>query len=171
MNDKKKIDWQKILPDLQKGIEKKEKKLFLDEEIELEKQDLLKLDSLKKHISKVLLWTKQQNDRKIESNLYSPNKKFKEIVLKIELLPYQFATRSNDIHENGKPWRHDGSQVKFKLKMPHDKLEIFSPFGEFIQSFSVSSNGEVTIKGLKADVYYLYLRGRRITDMEFGEKK
>ena len=142
----------------------------MNEGAELDKQDLQKLESLKKNLSKALIYEIEQNGRKVKSKTYNSIKEIKEIILNIEIVPYQFATRSNDIHENGKPWRHDGSQVKFQLQIPHDKLEIFSSKGEFIQSFPVSPTGEVKIKNLEAGVYYLYLRGRRITDMEFGEK-
>jgi len=50
--------------------------------------------------------------------------------------------------------------------MPHDKLEIYSTRGEYLCSYPVQSTGEVKIDDLEAGVYLLYLRGRRIVEME-----
>ena len=164
-----KIDWDKIIPELQEEFERKEKLSFLNEQTKFEHEDQQKLESLKQNISKVIFDEIKQNVLQSRSKSYTAIKKIKEIILNIEILPYQYATRSGDVHEFGKPWNHDGNQVKFKLRIPHDNLEIFSSKGEFLQSFPVSPTGEVKIENLDSGVYYLYLRGRRITDMEFGE--
>ena len=68
-----------------------------------------------------------------------------------------------------KPRRYENSQVKLNPQIPYDKLEIFSTKGEFLQSFPVSPTGEIKIDNLESGVYYLYLRGRKITGMEHGE--
>lgn len=66
----------------------------------------------------------------------------------------------------GRPWRHDGGTVTFKLQMPHDKLEIYSTRDEYLCSYLVQGAGEVRIDDLEAGVYLPYLQGRRIVEME-----
>ena len=69
----------------------------------------------------------------------------KQIVLNLEIIPFQFATRSNAVEQFGRSWRHDGGTVTFKLQIPHDKLEIYSTRGEYLCSYPVQSTGEVKI--------------------------
>lgn len=166
----RKVDWGKILPEMQKEMDSNELKSFLENQQNIDEKDLKKIKSLYRKISSSVMKETAQKVREYKSQPFKPVKKIKEIILNLEVLPFEFATRTNDVLEVGKPWRHDGSEIKFKLQIPHDKLELYSPKGEFLQSFPVSFSGEVKVENLDAGVYYLYLRGRKIVGMQFEGK-
>lgn len=89
----------------------------------------------------------------------------REIVIHAELLPFRFATRSAEVLDDGAPWRHDGGDVRFQISQTHDELELYTPEGEFVKSYAVSSDGQVRIPDLDKGVYILYLRGRKISSL------
>lgn len=158
-----KVDWDKLLPELQKQLDEEGKAELNKAQLDLDQVDLDRLQTLQTRISKNLYNEIKNTLSKIKNQSLQ---KAKQIVLNLEILPFQFATRSNVVEQFGRPWRHDGGPVTFKLQMPHDKLEIYSTKGEFLCSYPVQSTGEVKIDDLEAGVYLLYLQGRRITEME-----
>lgn len=161
-NTIKKSRWEKVFLTIQNEFEKWGGKMFPNNQTPLNKNEQM-------HIQKL--------HDKIKNNIYSEigstveNKTktlpgIKEIILYLEVVPFQFSTRSNPLEELGKPWRHDGGKVMFSLQIPHDRLEIFSLKGEFIRSFPVLPSGEVEIDQLDPGLYLLYLRGRKIASMQ-----
>lgn len=91
----------------------------------------------------------------------------KTIILQCELLPFSSPTRKNDIQENGLPWRCDGEPVTFSLQHAHDELQVFTLNGEYVTGFPVEPDGRVMVRDLPADIYILYLHGRRIAALNF----
>ena len=159
----KKIDWDKLLPELQKQLDEQGKDELKKVELDLDQADLHHLQSLQTRISKNLYHEIKNTLSKIK---HQSLQQAKQIVLNLEIIPFQLATRSNAVEQFGRPWRHDGGTVTFKLQMPHDQLEIFSTKGEYLCSYPVQSTGEVKIDDLDAGVYLLYLQGRKIVEME-----
>ena len=159
----KKIDWDKLVPELQKQLDEGAKDELNKTDLDLDQADLDRLQSLQTRISKNLYNEIKNTLSKIKGKSL---KQAKQIVLNLEILPFQLATRSNAIEQFGRPWRHDGGTVTFKLQMPHDQLEIYSTKGEYLCSYLVQSTGEVKIDDLEAGVYLLYLQGRKIVEME-----
>jgi|GEM_PF-3223654 len=96
----------------------------------------------------------------------TPSPSVRQIRLDLEILPFEFASRSPDPVENGRLWQHVGDDVIFQLCIPHDKLDIYSVDGTYIKSYPITSSGHVKIKGLEVGVYRLFLYGRKICDME-----
>jgi len=158
-----KIDWDKLLPELQKQLDEQGKDELKKAQLDLDQADLDRLQSLQTRISKNLYNEIKNTLDKIKNQSLL---QAKQIVLNLEILPFQLATRSNAAEQFGRPWRHDGGSVTFKLQMPHDKLEIYSTKGEYLCSYPVQSAGEVKMDDLEAGVYLLYLQGRRIVEME-----
>jgi len=169
MNSKKsnhhQIDWGKLLPALQKQLDEAGRNELNQVPLDLDRIDLDRLQTLQTKISQNLYHQIMKAISKIKKQSIE---QAKQIVLNLEVVPFRFATRSDPVEQLGRPWRHDGGPVTFKLKMPHDKLEIYSPRGEFLCSYPVQSTGEVKIFNLEAGVYVLYLQGRKITEMEIG---
>lgn len=165
----KQVNWKKLGAELQQELDRVAIHQFQQEPKELTERDLATIKSLKQRLNREIYREIESRIEKVRQQVFSPLEKIKEIILNLEIVPFQFATRSADISESGKPWRHDGGAVKFKLRIPHDKLEIYSPRGEFLCSYPVQPNGEVQIDDLAAGVYLLYLRGRKIVDMELEE--
>lgn len=167
MNKKKtnhnKIAWNKLLPELQNQMDEGAKDELNKAQLDLDQADMDRLQSLQTRISKTLYNEIKNKLSKIKKQSVQQTK---HIALNLEILPFQLATRSNAAEQFGRPWRHDGGTVTFKLQMPHDKLEIFSTKGEYLCSYPVQSTGEVKIDDLEAGVYLLYLQGRRIVEME-----
>ena len=158
-----KIDWDKLLPELQNLLDEQAKDELNKAQLDVDQADLNRLQSLQTNISKNLYHEIKKAVTKIKKQSLQ---QAKQIVLNLEIIPFQFATRSNAVEQFGRPWRHDGGTVTFKLRMPHDKLEIYSTKGEFLGSYPVQSTGEVKIDDLEAGVYLIYLQGRKITEME-----
>lgn len=167
MNKKKsnhnKIAWNKLLPELQKQLDEGAKDELNKAQLDLDQVDLDRLQSLQTRISKSLHLEIKKAVSKIKGK---SQHQAKQIVLNLEILPFQLATRSTAIDQFGRPWRHDGGTVTFKLQIPHDKLEIYSTKGEYLCSYPVQSTGEVKIDDLEAGIYLLYLKGRKIVEME-----
>jgi len=159
----KKIDWDKLLPELQKQLDERAKNELNKAQLDLDQADLDRLQSLQTRISKNLYHEIKKTVSKIKKQ---SQHQAKQIVLNLELIPFQLATRSNAAEQFGRPWRHDGGTVTFKLQIPHDKLEIYSTRGEYLCSYPVQSTGEVKIDDLEAGIYLLYLQGRKIVEME-----
>lgn len=165
-----KINWKKMTKELQQELDQAALNQLLQAPTDLDEKDLTKIEAIKQRLSQAVYQELESLMTKPQPDILNPIKKIKEIILNLEILPFQFATRTTDIKETGKPWRHDGGEVKFKLRMPHDKLEIYSTTGEFLCSYPVQSNGEILINNLEPGVYLLYLRGRKIVDMDLGEE-
>lgn len=159
----KKIDWDKLVPELQKQLDEQGRAELNKVQLDLDQAELDHLQSLQTRISKNLYTEIKQAVSKIKKQSLQ---QAKQIVLNLEIVPFQLATRSNAIEQFGRPWRHDGGSVTFKLQMPHDQLEIYSTKGEYLCSYPVQSTGEVKVDDLAAGVYLLYLQGRRITEMQ-----
>jgi len=132
----------------------------------LSEEELKRLESIKHEFSRKLISIIEKQIPKPKKSAAQQLAKIKEIILNVEILPFQLATRSTDVLQHGALWRHDGNPVRFKIQVPHDKLEIYSPRGEFITSFPISRDGKVEVNDLEAGVYCLYLRGRRVVGME-----
>ena len=90
----------------------------------------------------------------------------KHIAMDLEILPFEFTCRSSDPAETGRVWRHTGGKVEFELRMPHDKLDIYTSQGEYIRSYPILHSGKVEIDDLEPGVYVLSLYGRKIRDLE-----
>jgi hypothetical protein len=159
----KKIAWDKLVPELQKQLDEEGKDQLKKAELDLDQADLDHLQSLQTRISKNLY---HEIKKAVSIIKRQSLQQAKQIVLNLEIIPFQLATRSTAIEQFGRPWRHDGGSVTFKLQMPHDKLEIYSTRGEYLCSYPVQSTGEVKIDDLEAGVYLIYLQGRKITEME-----
>ena len=159
------IDWKRMLPELQRELDKVGLNLFSEESTPLNEDDFYRIKRLENRLLNSLYIELQQKIHKFKA------KSIKNIILDVEVLPFQLATRSNDITKFGKPWEHDGSEVNFKLQSPHDKLEIYSPKGEFLCSYPVQVSGEIKIDDLEPGVYLLYLRGRKIKSMVVNKEQ
>ncbi|MCI0516065.1 hypothetical protein L0128_22870 [candidate division KSB1 bacterium] len=165
------IAWMKLSQELQHELNREVFKIFTKEPTGLSENDLEKINALKQRLTREIYQELESQTCKARTDLFRPLKKIKAIILDLEILPFQFATRTTDIIDHGKSWRHDGGRVRFKLEIPHDKLEIYSPRGEFLCSYPVQVNGEVQIDDLAAGVYVLYLRGRKIVNFEFAPEE
>jgi len=163
-NRNKKVSLERISAELTKFINELE--FFDDDKAQLSEEENERLASIKEQLSNKLIKMIRNAHAESKQEAAQKFRKVKEIILNVEILPFQLATRSTDVLQHGTLWRHDGGQVRFKIQIPHDKLEIYSPKGEFITSFPVSQDGEAEIKDLEAGVYCVYLRGRRVVGME-----
>jgi hypothetical protein len=157
------IDLDNLQAALQKELDLTAKEELKNIEIDLVPADLMRLKSLENKIEKNLYDIIKQSLEKLDTFV---EQKTKEIILNLEPVPFQFGTRANPVKEFGRPWRHDGGPVTFKLRMPHEKLEVYSTRGEFLCEYPVQNADEVHIDDLKPGVYILYLPGRKITEME-----
>ncbi len=165
MNKKdRKISLDRIIKELNEFIDDVESSL--EGEKQLSEDELKRLESIKREFSQKLLSTIEKQTKEKKKSVAESLAKIKEIVLNVEILPFRLATRSDDVLQHGALWRHDGNSVRFKIQIPHDKLEIYSPKGEFITSFPISQDGKVEIDDLEAGVYCIYLRGRRVVGLE-----
>jgi len=161
----------KLISELQKELDGLGTKLFMQQSNEVSREHKKRLNKLQIRINNLVFDEIGKEITRSKTKVREKLNKAKEIILNLEIIPFQFATRSTPVEELGKPWVHDGSQVKFKLQTPHDKLEIYSPKGEFLCSYPVQNTGEITIDDLEAGVYLLYMRGRKITSMEVNTQQ
>lgn len=167
--NQKKIQWQKLLDLLSSAIHERELKLFRNKP-GLHSDDYQQIEAVRRKIRQSMLaeisalTAEERSAQRIDSQAG-----LKKILLELEIVPFRPATRATMIDEDGKTWRHDGGSVSFKLAIPHDKLEIYSPDGEFIAHYPVDRDGQVSIEDLEPGVYILYLRGRRILTMKKGD--
>ncbi|MFZ5515492.1 MAG: hypothetical protein ACOY90_02565 [Candidatus Zhuqueibacterota bacterium] len=158
----------KLISELQKELDRLGLKDFLQQNRELNRENKRQLNKLQLKIKNLVFEEIGKEVVKRKTHVRDTLTKAKEIILSLEIVPFQFATRSTPVEELGKPWVHDGGRVTFKLQTIHDKLEIYSPKGEFLCSYPVLPGGEIKIDDLDAGVYVLYLRGRKIANMEVG---
>ena len=163
-NRNKKVSLERISAELTKFINELE--FFDDDKAQLSEEENERLASIKEQLSNKLIKMIRNAHAESKQEAAQKFRKVKEIILNVEILPFQLATRSTDVLQHGTLWRHDGGQVRFKIQIPHDKLEIYSPKGEFVTSFPVSQDGNVEVQNLEAGVYCVYLRGRRVVGME-----
>jgi len=119
--------------------------------------DMKMIESLKQSTRKIIY------DEALNYQNSTDMERPREIEIEAEFVPYRFATRSNEVLQDGKPWRHDGGEVSFYISQAHDQLELYTPQGEFVKSYPVAADGSVTIPDLGKGVYLLYLRGRKIS--------
>lgn len=160
-----------LISELQKELDRMGLKDFMQQNRELNRENKKQLNKLQSKIKNLVFEQIEKEVVKRTTHVREKLTKAKEIILNLEIVPFQFATRSSPVEELGKPWVHDGGQVTFKLHTIHDKLEIYSPKGEFLCSYPVLPGGEIKVDDLDAGVYVLYLRGRKIADMEVSSKQ
>jgi hypothetical protein len=155
----KKVRGIKLLKLLQEELDKLTGETIRDEKVDVNEEAARKLR--KEVVARVYREASSENRSPLRA-------KGRRIVLSYEVLPFSAVTRSPEL-ENGLPWRCDGEPVTFSLQQTHDELQVYSTRGEFISSFPVAHDGEVTVRDLPPGIYILYLNGRRIASMNFAK--
>lgn len=161
----------KLVSELQKELDRIGLNEFMQQNRELNRENKRQLTKLQSKIKNLVFEEIGKEVVKRKTHVREKLTTAKEIILSLEIVHFQFATRSTPVDELGKPWVHDGGRVTFKLQTIHDKLEIYSPKGEFLCSYPVLPGGEIKVDDLDAGVYVLYLRGRKIANMEVSRSR